>query len=99
MSGIGVVAVLKVRPGKNADFEAAAKTMLAAVAADEPGCLLYELHKGDDSESYVFLERYSSQEALAAHRTTPHMAAFGKGLGGIVAGPPDVKVYEHIDLS
>ena len=42
---ITVIAKLKVQPGKDAEFEAAAKQMIATVKESEPGTLSYVLHK------------------------------------------------------
>ena len=42
---ITVIAKLKVQPGKDTEFEAAAKQMIATVKESEPGTLSYVLHK------------------------------------------------------
>ena len=63
---IGVVATLEIQDGKQADFEATAKDLMAKVKANEPGCLTYQLYKAKGSDTtYIFMEQYASGEALA----------------------------------
>src|SRR5580704_9739650 len=70
---IGIVATLKIQDGKNAEFEAAFKEAMAAVRANEPGNLFYELVKSrTDPTSYKVLEGYKDDAAIAAHRDSAH---------------------------
>ena len=62
----------------------------AAVAANEPGCLLYTLSKGDDPLTYVFMERYKDDDALKNHRGTDHFRTLGREMGAFMDGPPSV---------
>lgn len=86
-----IVATIKVQDGKQADFEAVALKLVAAVNNNEPGCLLYTLSKGDDPLTYVFMERYENDEAMAAHRGADHFKTFGKQMGAFMDGAPDVQ--------
>ena len=83
---LGVIAKLTIKPGTNADFEATMKALQAKVQADEPGNKLYALHKTDDANVYVMLERYDDQAALDAHRAAPHFKELGRKLGDYLAG-------------
>jgi quinol monooxygenase YgiN len=85
-----IVATIKVKDGQQASFEAVALKLVAAVNANEPGCLLYTLSKGDDPVTYVFMERYANDEALAAHRGTDHFRSLGREMGAFMDGPPSV---------
>lgn len=85
-----IIATLKINEGSEAEFEAAATEMMAAVAANEPGCLLYELSRSDDPQTYFFMERYVDDDAVAAHGSTDHMKAFGARIGGCLAGRPEI---------
>jgi len=85
---LGVIAKLTIKPGANADFEAAMKALQARVQADEPGNKLYALHKTDDANVYVMLERYDDQAALTAHRAAPHFKELGRKLGTISPASP-----------
>ena len=53
---IGAVAELNIKDGSQADFEAAAKQLEAAVNANEPGVLYYKLFKVQGSTTkYIFM--------------------------------------------
>lgn len=95
---IAVVATLTVNEGKGEEFEAAAKEMVAAVARAEAGkTLMYTLHRAPDRpNTYLFYEQYADDDALAAHRTTAHMAAFGARLRGVVAGRAEIQMLESV---
>jgi quinol monooxygenase YgiN len=64
--------------------------IVAAVNANEPGCLLYTLNRGDDPQTYVFMERYRDEDAVKAHRATEHFRTFGKAMGAHMDGAPVV---------
>ena len=94
---IGIVATLKVQDGKNAEFEAAFKEAMAAVRANEPGNLFYELVKSrTDPTTYKVLEGYKDDAAIAAHRDSAHYKALGPKLGGCLAGRPDVELFDGV---
>lgn len=95
---IAIVATLRVNDGKAEEFEAAAKEMVAAVARAEAGrTLMYTLQRSaDEPDIYVFYEQYADEDALAAHRTTEHMAAFGARLRGVLAGRPEVRQFQPV---
>lgn len=84
------IATIKVKAGQEAQFEAIARTLVAAVNADEPGCLLYTLNRGDDPHTYVFMERYRDEDAVKAHRATAHYRTCGRAMGAHMDGAPVV---------
>ncbi|HBD13117.1 MAG TPA: antibiotic biosynthesis monooxygenase [Porticoccaceae bacterium] len=94
---IGVIATLKIQDGKQAGFEALMKELTAAVRANEPACTLYQLHKTDESTTYVMLEQYGSPADLEAHRVTPHFKELGGKLGEFLAGAPEVQVMPAVE--
>ena len=56
----GAVAELTIIDGKQAEFEAVAKELEAAVAANEPGVLYYKLFKVKDAPTtYIFIRQLS----------------------------------------
>ena len=95
MKPVGVYAILKVKDGHQQEFISAMRKMQEAVRADEPGCLAYDMYQGEDDTTFVMLERYQSEEALGAHRGTPHMKQLGADLQGVMAAAPDVKVFHE----
>ncbi len=97
MGAIGVVATLKVQEGKEADFEAAFKTLREQVRANEPGNLQYDVTRSKaDAQTYVIMEQYASQDALDAHGKTDHFRAAGPALGATLAGAPDIQYLDII---
>ena len=85
-----IVATIKVKDGQQASFEAVALKLVAAVKANEPGCLLYTLNKSDDPLTYVFLERYKDEDAVKAHRGSDHFRSLGREMGAFMDGPPEI---------
>jgi len=60
----------------------------------EAGCLAYECYASRTAPGTVFMfEKWESDEALASHMTSPHMAAFGAVMGAIGITGVDIKKY------
>ena len=94
---IGVVATLKVREGKNAEFEAVFKDLAAQVRANEKGNLAYALTRSrTDPNTYKVLELYADQDALSAHGKTEHFVAAGPKLGPCLAGRPEIEYLDGV---
>jgi quinol monooxygenase YgiN len=94
---ITVIAKLKVKPGSEAAFEAAAKEMIATVKTSEPGTLAYVLHKNTkDPAEFTYYEVYQDQAAFDSHGKSDHMRAFGGKIGGLLAGRPEIAMLEVI---
>jgi quinol monooxygenase YgiN len=94
---ITVIAKLKVKPGSEAEFESAAREMIATVRTAEPGTLNYILHKNaKDASEFVYYEVYQDQAALDAHGKTDHMKAFGGKIGTLLAGRPEITVLSEV---
>jgi quinol monooxygenase YgiN len=84
------VATIKVKPGHEADFEALARRLADSVTANERGCLLYTVNKGDDPQTFVFMERYVDEDAVKAHRATDYFRSLGREMGAHMDGPAQV---------
>ena len=94
---LGVVATLKVKPGMEAEFEKVAKELVAKVNANEKGCKLYALHKAETPGTYVFMERYTDQAAVEAHRATDYFKALGRKMGEYMDGRPEVLRLKEVE--
>src|SRR5215210_2231391 len=95
---VTVLAILKVKPGADAAARALLQTVVAPTL-EEPGCLAYDLHQSaTDPTEFLFYERWSSDEALAAHSTSaaPHRAALREQLGALLDGPPRVTRWRQV---
>lgn len=87
---LGVVAKITIKPGTEKEFEAVAKELVSKVQGNEPGCVLYTLHKSETPNMYVFMERYVDQAAVEAHRGTDYFKALGRKMGEYMEGRPEV---------
>ncbi len=91
-----IVATIRVKEGRQDQFEDVALKLVEAVNANEEGCLLYTLNKGDDPAVYVFLERYADAAAMSAHRGSDHFKSLGRLLGEFMDGPPEVTLLSEV---
>lgn len=61
---------------------------------EEAGCLHYAFAQDiADPDLIRISERWESQEALAAHGASPHMAAFNKAMGSVQREGADLWLY------
>lgn len=89
---IGIIAHLTIQDGKNDEFETVVKELISKVRANEPGCLMYELYKENDSATeYYFMEKYADADALKAHGQSDYFKAAQPALGACLAGRPTIK--------
>jgi quinol monooxygenase YgiN len=60
----------------------------------EPGCLAHAVHRDtENSNRFVFVEQWASEEALWDHFKVPASRAFAKELATLAAEPPSIAVY------
>jgi quinol monooxygenase YgiN len=58
----------------------ALRRMKARIAAEEPGCVQYQVSRARTAANQLLLyEVYSDDSALEAHRSTPHFRAIIEG--------------------
>lgn len=75
-----LIARYHVIPGNAALVEDALRAMAERVKADEPACLIYNANVDPDNENlYCLYEVYTDEDAVAAHRETPHFKQFIEG--------------------
>jgi quinol monooxygenase YgiN len=81
----------------NEDTVFALLEKLVAAARTEPGNLAFEVYrKADDARSYALLERYTSRDALTAHRDAPHFKDY---LLGQIVPLLKSRVVEEYDVT
>ena len=96
MSEIVVVAMMKAQPGKEDEVAQALRDLIEPSHGD-PGCIFYALHRGaDDPSRFVFVERWASREDLQGHNGTPHVGALLERAGDLLAGAPDIAIYDAL---
>lgn len=94
---IAVVAIVDAKPDFVSQTEAEIRTCVQLTRQEE-GCLLYKCHKDlTVAGRFVFIEQWSSLEALANHEKTPHFLALAEALKSYLAAPLQVSVLQELD--
>ncbi len=66
----------------------------AAASVKEPGVLRFDLFQDqDDPARFVLVEVYRSPDAHAAHRNTPHYAAWRSAVDQLMAEPRTARKF------
>lgn len=91
MTAVGVTVILKVKEGKEQEFEKVFAQLAAQVQANEPGIIFYEVMRvTDDSRSYVVMEKYKNEEARVTHSKSAHFIEAQPLIGPLLDGRPIV---------
>jgi quinol monooxygenase YgiN len=92
-----VVAKLKVKAGCEAEAEAALRKHIDYVKREEPGTLVYLLHRGrKDAGTFLFYERYADSEAFDRHGKTAAIQRLFRTLQPLFDGAPVIELYEGL---
>ncbi|HSD11348.1 MAG TPA: putative quinol monooxygenase [Candidatus Binatia bacterium] len=92
-----VIAKIKVKPGREAEAEAAFRKQIEFVAREEPGTLVYLLHRGrKERGAFLFYEKYADAEAFDRHGKTAAIQQLFKALQAMLDGPPSIELYDEI---
>jgi|SRR6266542_2621996 len=92
-----VVAKIKVKQGHEAEAEAAFRKQIDFVTREEPGTLLYLLHRGrKQGNAFLFYEKYADADAFDRHGKTSAIQALFKTLQGLLDGPPSIELYDEL---
>jgi len=68
---------------------------LIAGSRAEPGCGSYRLYESQETPGEViFVEEWTSRQALDEHFTTRHFTTFMDALPGMLAAPGHLRVFE-----
>lgn len=95
-NGTRVIATFKARPGREAQLRELLSGLIEPTRAEE-GCRLYELwqNRGDGTE-LTFVEEWSSDEALAAHARSEHIARARGLYPELIAEEVDLRLYDLV---
>ncbi len=83
------------------EFEKVREQAIAMVEAtnQEEGCIHYSFAQDiADPDLIRISERWASQEALAAHSASAHMAEFNKAMGSVQREGADLRLYSAEEL-
>jgi (4S)-4-hydroxy-5-phosphonooxypentane-2,3-dione isomerase len=87
---------VRVRPGRVEDFLAATLVNARASLA-EPGVLRFDVLQDQADPAHVILtEVYRDKEASAAHKLTPHYAAWRDAVAQMMAVPRESARYSAV---
>jgi quinol monooxygenase YgiN len=79
-----------VKPGHASEFVEAAVANATRSAAEEPGCVRFDVIRDrDDPNCLYYYEVYRDDAALATHRQTPHFKAYVEKIQPWLAAPPE----------
>lgn len=86
------------KSGAEAHVESLLRSMVTSTRL-EPGCRRYDLFRTSSPGGTVFclIEQYADEQALAAHRETPHYKSYRARITDLLAQPIDVSHLEAID--
>jgi len=88
---VTLVVTVTIKPEQEQAYLDASREFILKVHQAEPGIVLYALNKHDsEPHTYVWVERYRDEAALADHVKTPHMAAIMSKVGDWLAKPPTI---------
>lgn len=91
----GVMARMKVLPGKEAEFEQLARQLVEKTRG-EPGVNHYHLHKAPDGRTYVFYELYADDTARKHHLTSDHFRELYPQLQKTLTEDPEVQILDYV---
>ncbi|HSJ39342.1 MAG TPA: putative quinol monooxygenase [Planococcus sp. (in: firmicutes)] len=84
---------LQVKPDQEQAFLEEAKALIQASRA-EAGNIRYDLMKSTEQAGhFTMVEVWGDAEAVAAHNTSEHFAAFGQKVPAFMAAPLEVNVF------
>lgn len=92
-----VVAKIRVKAGMEGEAEAAFRRQIEFVTREEPGTLLYLMHRArKDPCTFLFYEKYVDADAFDRHGKSSAMQALFKTLTPLLDGAPLIELYEEI---
>jgi len=79
-----ILAHIKVRAGREDDFETLARDLYAATHAAESDVLSYQYWRGAEPRSYYTLLAFADHRAFVVHQSSEHHDAVGAGLREVI---------------
>ena len=90
---IVIIGKVSIQPTKLEQFFSEVKKAIEATRK-EAGVSRYELVQPvEEPNTFMLIEEYADEAALASHSETEHLKRLGAMLGTMLAGPPEVKKY------
>jgi quinol monooxygenase YgiN len=86
MPKVELIVLAAAGEGKTDKLSVELQAMLAPTQA-EPGCEFYRLYESERTGNFFFHELWESEEALDAHRNTPHFVRMKQRTQNLLAKP------------
>ena len=92
---VTVIAEMTARPGKEDELKQHLFALVESTRREE-GCVQYDLHVShDDPRKFVFVENWTTSDALLRHSQSAHMQAFQRASAELRSAPA-VSTYTRI---
>ncbi len=89
-----IIAKAFIKPGKEADFIKAAKTIIESSNKEE-GCLGYMLYQDPyEKTNFIFVEKYKNQAAIDIHFAAPYFSEFGTTIAAWASKPTEIRIID-----
>ncbi|MFZ2338497.1 MAG: putative quinol monooxygenase [Bacteroidales bacterium] len=89
-----IIAKSYIKPGKEADYINAAKTIIESSNKEE-GCLGYMLYQDPyEKTNFIFVEKYKNQAAIDFHFAAPYFSEFGTIIADWTSKPTEIKIID-----
>ncbi len=93
---VTVVARIRAKSGMEGKLKQELLSLLGPTRA-EAGCINYDLHQSvEDRSLFMFYENWVSKKDLDEHLAMPHMQSHLKRANEILAGSPEITLWEKI---
>lgn len=81
-----IIVKVELKPGNRDQFAQAMLANAEASVRDEPGCLVFDvLEARGEPDTFYLYELYTGEEALAAHKETPHYQSTRAVINDLIA--------------
>ena len=91
---VTVIAEMTAHEGKQDDLKRHILALLKETRREE-GCVQYDLHAGEDGRTFLFVENWTTADALDRHAHSEHMRVFREATATL-KGDPIVRKFTRI---
>jgi len=94
---VTIMGIIRAKQGKEEELRRAILSTVAP-ARSEDGCINYDMHQAlDDKSRFMSYQNWASMEDLQRHRQMPYMLEYLSSAGQMLAGEPDISLWEKIE--
>ncbi len=91
---VTVIAEMTAHPGKEEELKRHLLVLVEHTRREE-GCVQYDLHVADDPRKFLFVENWTTAEALDRHANSAHMKVFKEATANL-REPPTVRLFTRM---